>query len=69
MSYLLPLLDTVEKLSLLTEVRLVGYHCVDTNGSCDHIYRSVLEAPDLAKFDELVSPKEAEMLMEKTDGK
>ena len=35
--------------------------------SCDH--RSVLDPPDLATFDELVSPKEAEMLMERTDGK
>lgn len=36
----------------------------------DHvIHRSVLEPPDLSIFDELVSPKEAEMLMEKTDGK
>ena len=36
----------------------------------DHvIHRSVLDPPDLATFDELVSPKEAEMLMERTDGK
>ena len=36
----------------------------------DHvIHRSVLNPPDLAIFDELVSPKEAEMLMERNDGK
>ena len=33
------------------------------------IHRSVLNPPDLAIFDELVSPKEAEMLMERNDGK
>lgn len=31
--------------------------------------RSVLEPSDLATFDELVSPMEAEMLMEKKNGK
>jgi len=59
--YLLPLLDNSDKLQLLTEIRYVLMCWI--NWKVTRLCRSVLEAPDLATFDELVSPREAEMLM------